>query len=456
MIFDPREIRALFKLATPLALSQLALVGMGLTDVVVAGRASTIDLAGMTLGHNIGNIVIFSFFGIGLAAAPLVSRYFGANDLTKLRDQIQQVIWACLLAGTVCALLMLICAQVVARAHFDPEIQSIAARYVGIMAVAGFGICMVSGLRSSLESMNWTVPVLIINLCAFLINIPLDIILVHGLFGAPKLGGVGCAIATASICMFTMLCFFLLLVRSTRLAGAPLLHKFKRPNFAEIVSIYKLGAPICLSLMLELGFFCGAAIMIVNFGAITASAHAIAISIASATYMVYHGISQAITIRASRFLGTADHESAAHTCYTGLKITLFISLCFSVLFILSRYQVVGLFSKDPAVITLAASLLILSAMFQLADAMQISALCGLRAYLDTRSPLIAQFFAFWVVAFPIGYLLSHSTHWPALNGAYGYWIAMCFGLGIAALFLLRKLIMTIKQQQMPAQDIISP
>ncbi len=445
MIFDQQEIRALLKLAAPLALSQLVLIGMGLTDVLIAGRAGTIELAGMTLGNNVSNIIIFSLFGIGLTAAPLVSRHFGANDLSSMRDQIQQVIWSCLFAGIACVILMLIASRVLTRANFDPAIQDIAAKYVAIMSVSGFGFCMISGLRSSLESMNWTVPVLVINVCAFLINIPLDIILVNGLFGAPKLGGVGCAIATASICMFSMLGFIILLLKCTRQAGISLLQPFNAPNVFEIKKIYTLGIPICLSLMLELGFFCGAAIMIVYFGAISASAHAIAVSIASATYMIYYGISQAITIRASRFLGTNDSDSAAHTCYTGLKITLLISVGFSLMFILSRYQIVGAFSKDPAVISLAATLLILSAVFQFTDALQVSALCGLRAYLDTRSPLIAQFFAFWVIAFPLGYFLSYSTAWPALNGAYGYWIAMCIGLSIAAIFLLRKLIATIRQ-----------
>jgi len=313
------------------------------------------------------------------------------------------------------------------------------------MSVSGLAFCMISGLRSSLESMNWTVPVLIINVCAFLINIPLDIILVNGLFGAPKLGGVGCAIATASICVFTTLCFFFLLVRATKQAGVNVLQSFEGPNLTQIVRIFKLGVPICLSLMLELGFFCGAAIMIVYFGATSASAHAIAVSVASATYMIYYGVSQAITIRASRFLGVNDHISAAHTCYTGLKVTFVMSLIFSVMYILSRYQLVGFFSTDPAVVNMAASLLILSAFFQLTDAAQVSALCALRAYLDTRSPLIAQFIAFWVVAFPLGYWLSRSASWPALNGAFGYWVSMCIGLCLAAIFLLRKLVTTIKQ-----------
>ena len=242
-----------------------------------------------------------------------------------------------------------------------------------------------------------------------------------------------------------VLCFLYLLIRATRKLDVNLLQSFAGPKLAEIKKIFKLGIPICLSLMLELGFFCGAAIMIVYFGAISASAHAVAVTLASTTYMIYYGISQAITIRASRFLGINDPDGAAHACYTGLKVTFVLSLIFSAMFILGRYQIVALFSSDPSVISMAASLLILSALFQIADAAQVSALCGLRAYLDTKSPLVAQFIAFWLIAFPFGYLLSRSPDWPQISGAFGYWVAMCIGLSVAAIFLLRKLLVTIKQ-----------
>lgn len=432
------------RLALPIAMSQLIIIGMGITDVIVAGRAGTVELAGMTLGSNVCGIIIYSFFAIGFAAAPLVSRHFGAGRLNKMASQIQQVLWTCLLVGIVCMVFIYCASQILSHANFDPEIQRIASSYTAVMSLSGFVLCIVAGLRSSLESMTWTVPVLIVNVLAFLINIPLDIILVHGYLGFPRLGSVGCAVATVTIQTFIMISFFVCLWLAMKKQNVHLKSNFERANKSEILKIIKLGFPMGLSVLIEMGFFGGAAVMIVYFGAVNAGAHAVAIAAASATYMIYHGLSQAITIRASHHLGRDHYQQARDTCHTGIKIGLLASCFCSAIFILFRHEIVALFSNDPEVIALAATLLIFSAIFQFADAMQVTALYGLRAYLDTRSPVVIQFIGFWIIAAPLGYLLSKNASYPILNGAFGYWTAMCFGLSVVAFILMKKLLTTAR------------
>jgi len=443
-MFFGSEAKSLMRLALPIAMSQLIIIGMGITDVIVAGRAGTVELAGMTLGSNVTHIIIYSFFAIGFAAAPLVSRHFGAGRLNQMASQIQQVLWTCVLVGIFCMVFIYCASQLLSRANFDPEIQRIATSYTAVMSLSGFVLCMVAGLRSSLESMTWTVPVLIVNLLAFLINIPLDIILVHGYLGAPRLGSVGCAVATVAIQSFIMLSFFVCLWLALKKQKITLSDHFETANKSEIIKIIKLGFPMGLSVLIEMGFFSGAAVMIVYFGAINAGAHAVAIAAASATYMIYHGLSQAITIRASHHLGRDHYQQARDTCQTGIKIGVVVSLVCSAIFILFRHEIVTLFSNDPDVIALAATLLVFAAIVQFADAMQVTALYGLRAYLDTKSPVIIQFIGFWIIAAPMGYLLSKNSAYPMLNGAFGYWTAMCVGLGIVAIILMKKLVTTAR------------
>lgn len=443
-MFFGSEAKSLMRLALPIAMSQLIIIGMGITDVIVAGRAGTVELAGMTLGSNVTHIIIYSFFAIGFAAAPLVSRHFGAGRLNQMASQIQQVLWTCLLVGVICMVFIYCASQLLSRANFDPEIQRIASSYTAVMSLSGFVLCMVAGLRSSLESMTWTVPVLIVNLLAFLINIPLDIILVNGYLGFPRLGSVGCAVATVVIQTFIMLSFFICLWLALKKQSIDLKVSIEAANKTEILKIIKLGFPMGLSVLIEMGFFGGAAVMIVYFGAVNAGAHAVAIAAASATYMIYHGLSQAITIRASHHLGRDLYNDARDTVHTGIKIGLIAACCCSVIFIMFRHEIVSLFSNDPEVIALAASLLIFSAIFQFADAMQVTAMYGLRAYLDTKSPLVIQFIGFWIVAAPLGFILSRNTSYPILNGAFGYWSAMCLGLSIVAIILMRKLLTTAR------------
>ena len=434
-----KESRSLMRLAAPVCLSHLAILGIGITDVILAGRAGTTDLAGVTLGSNVWNFIVYFFFGIGIANQPLVANHFGAGKLEALRSQVYQSAWMALACGVIATGCVLLGVVLMKNLSVEPGVMTIASSYMAVMALGTLAMVIAPILRTTLEAMNQTRTVLAINLTVFLLNIPLDIGLIFGLWGLPKLGGVGCAWASVAMLWTAVVLQALVLMygrsnRQLKFDAAP-----EPPDKTQILKTLQLGLPIGASLMIELGFFSGAAIVIATIGETAVAAHAVAINAASATYILYFGLGQAITILAAQRLGARKVRRSVFGIWFGVGLTIILAVFISVLLVIFRHEIIQLYTNDSSVIMIAAHLLLLASIFQLADAIQISAICGLRAFEETKSPVRYQFVAFWLIAFPLGYGLSILGWIPAMAGPQGYWIAMLVGLGLSAVLISRKL-----------------
>lgn len=199
------ELKQLIKLATPVSLAQLSIVGMSATDVLIAGNAGTIELAGMNLGVNTWNMIILFFMGVGFATQPLVAKQFGAQSQEGVKHQLHQSIWMCLGLGLVATLVVWFGVWCLGFANFEPEMQGIARQFLLVISFCAIPMSLIPAVRGTLEGVNLPRMVFVINFAAFLLNIPLDYVLVNGLYGFPKLGGVGCAWATVTLMWASLL-----------------------------------------------------------------------------------------------------------------------------------------------------------------------------------------------------------------------------------------------------------
>ena len=433
------EVSALIKLALPVSLAQLAIMGMSATDVIIAGKASTTDLAGMTLGANTWNLISLFFMGISFATQPLIAKQFGANNDKGVKHQLHQSIWMCLGLGFIAMLCVWIVAWVMQFSSYAPEMLGVARNYLFVIGLSALPIVMIGALRGTLEGMSLTRIVFYINLAAFLINIPLDYVFVNGLFGMPKLGGVGCALATTILVWLMFLVCILVLKYHHRLLALRLFKDFQPPNRKTIWRTMQLGFPIGVSIVIEMSLFAGSGILIAKFGEIEAGAHAVAITVASMSFMLYMGIGQGVTIRASQLVGAEKHVEAWYAIKSGSYLNLILSIFVCVLFIFFTEPLIRLFSDDEKVIPLAITLLYFGAAFQIVDSLQVAAIFGLRAYQDTASPPKYQFVAFWVFGLPLGVYLSFFDTRFHLTGAKGMWFAMIVSLLVVGVLLLRRL-----------------
>lgn len=433
------EIKNLIKLAAPVSLAQLAIMGMGATDVLIAGQAGTSELAGMNLGSNVWNMIILFFLGVGIATQALIANQHGAGSDRGVKHQFHQSTWMCLALGIVGTLCVLIAAWAFSFASFEADLRLIAQRFLLVISLAAMPMCLLPAVRGTLEGISLTAVVFWINLAAFLINIPLDYALVHGLWGFPKLGGVGCAWATVVLLWLMLLsaCFVLKNHKKTR--AKRLFSNFEKPHRETIAATFKLGLPIGLSILIELSMFSGAGILIASLGVIEAGAHAVAITVASLSFMFYLGLGQGVTIRASQFLGAKDPHAAWYTIKVGTTFNVALSALFCCMFLAFNEQFVALISDDPEVIKLAGVLLIFGALFQIPDCLQVAVISAMRAYHDTASPPKYQIFSFWLLGLPLGIGLAFYQWLPGLDGAKGMWVAMLLSLSVVAVLLLRRL-----------------
>lgn len=441
------EIRALIKLALPVSLAQLAIVGMSATDVLIAGHAGTVELAGMNLGVNAWNMISLFFMGIGFATQPLVAKRFGANDHAGVKHQLHQSFWMCLALGLVAMVMVWLVAWAIQFANFEVHMLAVAHEFLLVISFAAVPLTLIAALRGTLEGVGLTRPVFMVNLAAFLLNIPLDYVLVNGLYGFPKLGGVGCAWATVTLVWLMFFANIGVLKWHKNIRRKALLAEFQQPHRESILKTVKMGLPIGVSIIIELSMFSGAGILIAIFGSVEAGAHAVAITVASMSFMLYVGLGQGVTIRAAQFLGAQRPEDAWYTIRSGTLFNISIAAVICLLFVLFAETFIGLFSRDPEVIPLAIVLLYFGAAFQIADSLQVAAVCGLRAYHDTASPPKYQFVAFLVFGLPIGVGLAFYGWFPGLEGAKGMWAAMVLSLFVVGILLLRRLQLRAREEK---------
>jgi len=258
-------------------------------------------------------------------------------------------------------------------------------------------------------------------------------------YSVPKLGGVGCALAT-TILVWSIFFVCLLVLKFHRLLREKnLLSGFQKINKDAIFKTIQLGLPIGISIVIEMSLFSGSGILIAKFGQIEAGAHAVAITVASLSFMIYMGIGQGITIRASQLMGAQETEKAWFAIKSGAFLNLLISVFVCLLFIFLTEPLIRLFSSDEKLIPLAITLLYFGAAFQIVDSLQVSAIFGLRAYHDTVSPPKFQFIAFWIFGIPIGAYLAFNDTMLGLSGAKGMWFAMIVSLLVVGVLLLIRL-----------------
>ena len=441
------EIKQLIRLALPVSIGQLALVGMSATDVLIAGWAGTDELAGMNLGVNTWNMIAMFFMGIGLATQPLVARHFGAKRSARVKHQLHQSIWLCLGLGVVCSLSVLLGVAGLGYIEFEPDLMSIAQSYLLVISLCGIPFILLPALRGTLEGVSLTQPVMLVNFSAFLLNIPLDYVLVNGLYGFPELGGVGCAWATVIVVYLMVFANLYFLKKHPVVADQNLLSDFEPIDKETVLKTFKLGFPIGVSIIVELSMFAGAGIMIAKFGSIATAAHAVAITIASASFMFYMGLGQGVTIRASQMLGADNPEGARFSIKIGTLLNVSLAAFIALMFVLFTEPLVRMASSDEAVIELGIVLLLFGAAFQIADSLQVAIICALRAYNDTASPPKYQVLSFWVFGVPLGIGLAFFSWWPGLEGAKGMWMAMTASLYLVSLLLWYRLWQMISHYQ---------
>ena len=428
----------LLRLAGPLMLGQIAVVGMTVTDIYMAGQVSANDLAALQLGGSIWAMISLLVIGIMIGNSPIIGHLWGANQLDRVRFQFQQGLWLSLPMGIAVCGAILLGLALLGQLDISDEVYRIAKGYLLPYLITGFMFPAFFAFRATYEGIGDIRPVMLFNCLAFVLNAILDYILVFGYLGFPAMGGIGAAWATTVVMFFLLLAMVVYGLKAKNIKKLQLYQQFSAPSRTAIAGILRLGIPISLTIAAEIGFFAIIPMLIAHLGANVLGAHAITNNLDSLAYMIPLGIGQALTIKVSHAQGRMDPLAARRICVTGFKLVFLFALILGSLKILLRYDFAAIFSPVAEVQVIAASLFLFSATLGCFDSLQMSCSGALRGYKDARGPLVIQVIAFWVIAFPIAYSLALTDFWGEPMGVYGFWAGLIIASSIASLSMLYR------------------
>jgi len=321
----------------------------------------------------------------------------------------------------------------------EPLLAEITTHYLYAMIFAIPAFLLFQALRNYIEGLSLTKPAMVIGFIGLLVNIPLNWMFVYGELGAPALGGAGCGVATALVywIMCLMLAGYVFYTR--KLKYYPLFKQFSKPDFKQIYTITKLGVPVAVAIFFEVTIFAAVAILVAPLGPLVVASHQIAINYSSMIFMLPMSIASAVSIRVGYNLGKEDNNGAKQASYAGLALGLGLSVITALLSIIFKEQIALLYSDSKEVIDLAITLILLSAVYQCVDAIQVVAAGALRGYKEMNAIFTRTFISYWIVGLPLGYILGMTDWLVEPMGAEGFWVGITVGLTTAAVLLGQKL-----------------
>lgn len=430
------ELRATLALALPLAAANLAQMAMGVTNTVMVGRLGGIPLAAAGLGGAFYFTFGVILQGVLFAVAPLAAHALGAGDRAAVaRFTGAGLVLAALLSLPFVVLLVTL-DHLLAALGYDAALAADIGGYLRALAWGGPAFLMFGTLRSLFSAVGQARPLMTVLFLCVGGNALLNWALIFGHLGCPPLGMVGAGYASA-LNQWLTLAGLAAWTRNLRaLAGCGLLRGAVAASRRDVVEILRLGWPIGGVRGVEVGLFLAAGILIGLFGAAALAAHQLVLNVASISFMVPLGLSQAATVRVAHELGTGRRLAARRAGMVAIALGIIFMGGASALLWAAPTTIIAAYVNvaDPAnrdLVQIARRLMAIAAVFQLFDGTQTIAIGALRGYRDTMVPLALAAAGFWGVGFAGGWLLA----FPLGGGAVGLWWGLAAGLAVVALLL---------------------
>ena len=430
------EFRALLKLGWPLIVAQLAQISLFTTDTVMLGWLGPKYLAAAALANAL--FVAIQLFGMGVVGAvtPMVSQALGANDPQSVRRTVRQGIWVALLLGVLLFPVVWNLAPIYHALGEDPELTAMAEVFVHYAVWLIFPAFLIIVFRSFLSAHGNTRVIFLITVAGVIVNAFADYALIFGNWGFPRLEIAGAGIATTIVSFVMLAIMVAYTLTHRRFRPYRILHNFFRPDWRRFWELLRIGMPIGLMQLAEVLLFTSASLLQGWISQDAVAAHAIALQLASISFMVPLGISQAATVRVGLALGAGNRDGIRKAGWAALALTLVFMGSTGILFLVAPHALVHLFLNpsvpaNTAAAGLAVSYLLVAGFFQLFDGGQATMGAVLRGMSDTTVPLVVAIVGYWAVGFPVAYVFAFPL---GLKGV-GIWWGLAAGLAAVALIL---------------------
>ncbi|MDO5654818.1 MAG: MATE family efflux transporter [Flavobacteriaceae bacterium] len=427
-------------LAWPVMLSQAGQITVNVADNVMVGalggkwdnvhdpELGKVALGAVSLGNALFFMIMVTALGFSFAMSPLIAQADAKNNLRRGADILTHGLVLNMVLTILLVVFLFAFLPFMYHLNQPKDVVDQAIPYLQIVGFSMIPLMIFQSFRQVSEGLSLTLIVAIATIIANLMNIFFNYGLIFGNLGMPRLGVEGAAYGTLLsriIMVFTLLGAMWYNSKSKSYLKAVQFKKFKNLIFKKL---FQLGAPTSMQMFFEVSAFAGAAFICGMAGKDDLAAHQIALNLASITFMLCTGLGIAATVRVGNQLGHKDFNTMKRAGWSAIYMAIVFMIISGLLFISLRHYLPAIYIDNQVVIALAAKLLIIAALFQLSDGVQVVALGALRGMQDVNIPTLITLIAYFVIALPLGYYLTI----PLKMGAFGMWIGLGIGLTFSA------------------------
>ena len=426
-----KEFSTNLKIAYPVMLGQLGHVLVALADNLMVGQLGAAELAAVSLGNSLIFIALSLGIGFSFAITPLIAEADGANDIDAGRDYFQHGVIMCTLNGILLFFLLLLAKPILYALNQPPEVVALAIPYMEIVAFSLIPLMTFQAFKQFADGLSQTKYAMYATLVSNIVNIIFNYLLIYGFWIFPRLELEGAAIGTLISRFFMLWFLWLILKRKTKFAQY--FTTFKRDHLNKNVfkRLFALGFPTALQMFFEVAIFTATIFLAGILGTNPQAANQIALNLSSMTFMIAVGLGVTATIRVGNQKGMHNYKELRRIALSTFLLIFIIQSIFALMFILTKDILPTFYLDNVEVIVLASQLLIVSAIFQLSDGIQVVVLGALRGLQDVKVPTIICFIAYWIIGFPISYYFGKAEQ----LGSMGIWLGLLAGLTASAIML---------------------
>lgn len=438
------QAKKTLSLAIPIIIGEVAQISLGLIDSAMVGAVSYKQLAAAALVMSVINIPFVFGIGITISVSQMVSMAHGRRDSMQVSHYLFNGFWLSAIAAIAIALGLEAGKNILFHLDQDPDVARLAVPYLQIMGWGIIPMILFLSLKQFTDGLEYTKTAMVLSLGAIPLNAFLNYLLIYGNWGFPRLELFGAGLGTliTRIILFVVLAMVILFhpVFNRYIIIGKRAWKFRLTTIRELLHI---GVPSGFQIAMEAGAFAVSGILIGTLGAIALASHQIALSLASFTFMISMGLSQAGSIRTSNAFGRKDWPLIGAIGKSTLIMALIYGTLCALIFIVFKNQLPFIFNKNHEVVALASLLMLFAALFQISDSTQAISAGLLRGIKDVKVPTYFIAIAYWIVGLPAGYFLTFNLK----MGAAGIWTGFIIGLTFSAVFLTLRFRKMVKKQR---------
>ena len=435
-----KEFRYNWQLAAPVMLGMLGHTFVSFMDNVMVGQLGTAELAAVSLGNSFMFIGMALGIGFSTVITPLVAEADAGQNFKIGKSSFKHGLFLCTLLGISLFLMVFLSKPLMYLMKQPVEVVELAMPYLDLVAFSLIPLTIFQAFKQFSDGLSMTRYPMYATIIANVANIILNYVLIFGKFGFPQLGVVGAGYGTL-ISRFIMWGYLWFLLKNKEKSKAYVTHiKLFVLDKLMLRKLLNLGAPSAMQMLFEVVIFTAAIWLSGLLGKNPQAANQIALNLSSMTFMVATGLSVAAMIRVGNQKGLKDYLELRRVAFSIFLLGTILAICFGILFLLFHVQLPKLYvdyddvknaADNIEVVSIASKLLIVAAIFQISDSIQVVVLGALRGLQDVKIPTLITFIAYWMIGFPISFYLGQEE----VYGSFGIWLGLLAGLSSAAILL---------------------